>query len=107
MCRNWRPTASTGSLQLAPDPHDGSRQAQVIRDGLLQRDEGETVAIEQLFVGVHVAVARQHGLRQHRVALHERLDRAGDLLDDERAHLERVHAQARHRLVDGARRVRL
>jgi hypothetical protein len=69
---------------------------------LLQGDEGQAVTVEARLVVVHERLARQHELGEPRVALEQRRDGAGHLVDHQSAHLHRVIAQARERLVHAA-----
>ncbi len=94
------------ALEIGDDLHGGGDEAQIAGGRLVQRQELHALLVDLDVVGVHLRVAVDDLLGQHRVALQQRGHDPADLVLDQAAHgqqglLERVQLFVKVALHDG------
>jgi hypothetical protein len=89
------------ALEIARDADRRDDLAQVDRERLAARDRQHGALLDVPLQRVHALVHGDHGLREGRVAPDERIDRVGQLLLGDAAHLGDGGAQALELCVEG------
>jgi hypothetical protein len=81
------------ALEVVGDLHRHGDEAQVAREGLLEREEMDAAVLDLHLDRVQLPVPEHDGLRERRIALAERLDRMTHKLLRQGRHLEEKRAQ--------------